>query len=68
MGSCPRACHAVLTGRSVSGAAVELELVGFPAVIAQHEHDHLDGVVYLDRMPDLLSLATVRELARRAPW
>jgi len=65
-GVVPRARHARLTGRSVSGAPVDLELVGFPAVVAQHEHDHLDGLVYLDRMPDLSSLATVRELARRA--
>jgi len=64
-GVVPRARHARLTGRSVTGEAIDVELVGFPAVVAQHEFDHLDGVVYLDRMPDLLSLATVRELARR---
>lgn len=64
-GVVPRARHARVTGRSVSGARVELELSGFPAVVAQHENDHLDGLVYLDRMPDLSSLATVRELARR---
>jgi len=62
-----RARHARLTGRSASGSPVDLELTGFPAVVAQHENDHLDGLVYLDRMPDLLSLATVRELARRVP-
>jgi peptide deformylase len=66
-GVVPRARHARLMGRSLSGGPIELELIGFPAVIAQHEHDHLDGLVYLDRMPDLSSLATVRELARRAP-
>ncbi len=64
-GVVPRARHARLIGRSVSGGPVDLELVGFPAVVAQHEHDHLDGLVYLDRMPDLSTLATVRELARR---
>ena len=64
--SCPGARHVRLTrpfggrrpGRRWSSS-------GFPAVVAQHEHDHLDGLVYLDRMPDLSSLATVRELARR---
>ena len=64
-GLVPRARHARLTGRSVLGDRVDLDLVGFPAVVAQHEHDHLDGMVYLDRMPDLSSLATIRELARR---
>jgi len=66
-GVVPRARHARLSGRSVSGGSIVLDLIGFPAVIAQHENDHLDGVVYLDRMPDLQSLATVRELARRVP-
>jgi peptide deformylase len=66
-GVVPRARHARLTGRSASGGLVDLELIGFPAVVAQHEHDHLDGMLYLDRMPDLSSLATIRELARRAP-
>jgi peptide deformylase len=65
-GVVPRARHVRLTGRDPSGDSLALELIGFPAVVAQHEHDHLDGLVYLDRMPDLSSLATVRELARRA--
>jgi peptide deformylase len=65
-GVVPRARHAHLSGRSVSGGEIDVELVGFPAVVAQHENDHLDGLLYLDRMPDLRSLATVRELARRA--
>lgn len=32
------------------GSPVELLLAGFPAVVAQHECDHLDGVVYIDRI------------------
>jgi peptide deformylase len=64
-GIVPRAHRARLMGRSVSGGSIDLELVGFPAVVAQHENDHLHGMVYLDRMPDLRSLTTVRELGRR---
>lgn len=32
------------------GSPIELKLQGFPAVVAQHECDHLDGVVYVDRV------------------
>jgi len=37
---------------------------GFPARIVQHEVDHLDGRVYLDRMEDLLTLTHLEEFAR----
>ena len=43
--------HATLTleGKSPAGEDVRLELEGLPARIAQHELDHLDGVLILDR-------------------
>ena len=34
--------------RTVDGAAAALELSGYPAVIAQHEIDHLDGILFVD--------------------
>lgn len=37
---------------------------GLPAIVAQHEYDHLDGVVFLDRMTDMKTLAFVREHER----
>jgi peptide deformylase len=40
-----------------SGRNVEFEASGYHARILQHEIDHLDGLVYLDRMPDMKSLA-----------
>lgn len=42
------------------------ELTGFPAVVVQHECDHLDGVLYLDRAVPR-SLAFVDELMRHGP-
>ncbi len=33
-----------------TGAALDFELEGFAAVVAQHECDHLDGVVYVDKV------------------
>jgi peptide deformylase len=38
------------------GDAVEVEVEGFTARIFQHEIDHTDGHVYLDRMKDLTTL------------
>jgi len=38
------------------GEPVDLEVEGFTARIFQHEVDHTDGHVYLDRMPDLTTL------------
>ena len=37
---------------------------GFPARVVQHEVDHLDGKVYLDRMSDLSTLTHLQEYAR----
>jgi len=39
----------VLEGQDPAGRDVRLELEGLPARIAQHELDHLDGVLILDR-------------------
>jgi len=38
-----------LEGQDLEGNDVKLELEGLPARIAQHELDHLDGVLILDR-------------------
>jgi peptide deformylase len=35
-----------------SGNALELELNGWPAVLVQHEIDHLNGRLFIDRLPD----------------
>jgi peptide deformylase len=39
------------------GKPVEFEAEGFHARVLQHEIDHLDGLVYLDRMADMKSLS-----------
>jgi peptide deformylase len=40
-----------------SGKPLTFEASGYHARVLQHEIDHLDGLVYLDRMPDMKSLA-----------
>ena len=42
------------------------ELEGFPAVVVQHECDHLDGVLYVDRC-DPRTLAFLPEYRRFGP-
>lgn len=44
-----------------TGAAAVTEVEGFTAIVHQHETDHLDGIVYLDRMEDLRELSFERE-------
>jgi peptide deformylase len=44
----------------------ELDFVAndFHARVIQHEYDHLNGKVYLDRMRDLSTLSFLQEFAR----
>jgi peptide deformylase len=44
-----RAVSVAVEGRDEKGEAVRLELHGLAARVAQHEIDHLDGVLILDR-------------------
>jgi len=45
-----------IRGVDHEGNEAELEVTDFTARIFQHEIDHTDGHVYLDRMPDLTTL------------
>jgi peptide deformylase len=47
-----------------NGQKSELALRGFPAAVVQHETDHLDGILFFARMPDLAKLAFEDEHAR----
>ena len=44
-----RATRLVLEGKDENGADVRFELEGYGARVAQHELDHLDGVLIIDR-------------------
>lgn len=60
-GLVPRYPVVRLRGIDDSGAALDLMAVGMVSRVLQHAHDHLSGVVFLDRMGDLRSLAFDRE-------
>ena len=46
------------------GVARTLELTAFAAAVAQHENDHLDGLFFFSRMPDLTEIAFEDEFER----
>ena len=53
-----------VTGLDRQGRRVDLELEDFDAVVTQHECDHLDGVLYVDRIEDTTQLAYDQEFER----
>lgn len=61
-GRVPRAAKLELSGLDESGKAFTRVYEGFPARVVQHETDHLDGLVYLDRMDGLSTLAYVSQV------
>lgn len=53
MGSVPRHNHIKYTYYDLEGKFHERVASGFHARVVQHEMDHLDGILYPDRMKDL---------------
>ena len=47
----------LLKGLDREGNPFEEQLQGFPAIIAQHELDHLDGKLFIDRMESMETLS-----------
>jgi len=60
-GVVPRARSLKLEALDREGRPFSLEAHGFFARVIQHECDHLNGHVYLDRMADMRSLTFVKE-------
>jgi peptide deformylase len=59
-----RAAAVRVSGRDEWGRPVDLEAEGLRARVFQHEIDHLDGVLFIDRLPEDLrqrALTTLRE-------
>jgi peptide deformylase len=60
-GLVPRHGEVRVQGLDRGGKPVDYVVAGFEARIVQHEYDHLNGVVFLDRMRDLRSLSYTAE-------
>jgi peptide deformylase len=63
-GRVPRARQISVRAWDRQGKRVELRARGFTARVIQHETDHLDGVLFFDRMKSLESLTFLDEFGR----
>lgn len=63
-GRVPRAERVRLEAFDARGRAYAEDLEGFAARVCQHECDHLDGVIFLDRMRGFQSLCFGEEYRR----
>jgi peptide deformylase len=61
-GVVPRYTKLRYSGFDPDGNPIEREATGFHARVVQHECDHLDGVLYPQRMTDLSKLGFIEEL------
>ncbi len=61
-GLVPRFRHIRYTGFDAAGNAIDVEASGFHARVVQHECDHLDGILYPQRMRDFSQFGFVDEL------
>jgi peptide deformylase len=63
-GMVPRCTDIHLKALDRAGRTIELPLKNFPARVAQHETDHLDGVLFFDRMKSFNTLTFLDEYSR----
>ena len=63
-GQVPRAREVLIKALDRRGKPFELTLKNFPARVVQHETDHLDGVLFFDRMAGFGTLTFLDEFQR----
>jgi peptide deformylase len=63
-GRVPRARQIVVRAYDRNGKRTEIKASGFTARVIQHETDHLDGILFFDRMKSLESLTFLEEFTR----
>ncbi len=61
-GMVPRYDRILYRGLAPDGSEIAREAIGFHARVVQHEADHLDGILYPQRMTDLKTLVFSSEL------
>jgi peptide deformylase len=57
----PRAARVVVKGKNRKGRGITINAEGLLARVLQHEVDHLDGILFLDRVVDKSTIRTVAE-------
>jgi peptide deformylase len=63
-GMVPRFTDITVVALDRMGKKIELKLKDFPARVAQHETDHLDGVLFFDRMTSMQTLTYLEEYSK----
>jgi peptide deformylase len=63
-GKVPRAREVIVKALDRRGKPFELPLKNFPARVVQHETDHVDGVLFFDRMNGFGTLTFLDEFQR----
>jgi len=64
IGLVPRYSRILVQWTGLDGSPLSAELSGFAATVVQHECDHLDGVLYVDRIRDMTTFQFTEEYAR----
>jgi peptide deformylase len=67
VGEVPRFETVVVKGLNRKGKAVRIKSEGFTARAFQHEIDHLDGILFTDRLTGLDTLVRVEDLIESEP-
>jgi peptide deformylase len=63
----PRAADVIVSGYDMHGEPITVEAAGLLARCLQHEADHLDGTIYLDRLDRVLRRQALRAI-RESAW
>jgi peptide deformylase len=63
-GDIERAHSVTVRAQSLDGGTIQFEAGGFLARAIQHEHDHLDGILFIDRMNSAAKAALSSRLRR----
>lgn len=65
-GDVRRPAHILVEGVTLDGREVRLEAEGLMARVIQHETDHLDGVLFVDRLGPAARVIAKRKLKKLA--
>jgi peptide deformylase len=63
-GDIARAQSVTVRALTLEGGTIQIEAGGFLARAIQHEHDHLDGILFIDRMRSATKVALSSRLRR----
>src|SRR3989304_2466365 len=63
-GVVPRSTSIKVDALDRNGRKVSIDANGFLAVVLQHEIDHLNGVIFVDKIKDLKTLSFLKEYER----